>query len=178
MTKAFKAGDIFVAHPGLDADEDFGRGVFLVIKTGAAGTLAVNIAGAEIMDGKVTKSGPIDGTVLLHLRKTDENPGIVLGTTGYSAGPLFPDAESMKLLDEKPADAMVLMGYAGWGKGQLANEAKAGAWFESTANLEDLIRLPREERWNAASKGVDFNPPKQDEKPAAPKKKPGKSFDL
>ena len=178
MTKAFKAGDIFVAHPMLDADPDFGRGVFVVIKTGDAGTLAVNIAGAEIMDGKVTKSGPIDGTMLLHLRKTDENPGIVIGTTGYSAGPLYPDAEGMAVLENKPADAMVLMGYAGWSKGQLANETKAGAWFESSANLEDLIRLPREERWDAASKGIDFTAPKQEEKPAAPKKKPGKSFDL
>lgn len=178
MTKAFKAGDIFVANPMLDSDPDFGRGVFLVIKTGDAGTLAVNIAGAEIMDGKVTKSGPIDGRALLYLRKTDENPGLELGATGYSASPIYPDAEGMALLDQKPDDALVLMGYAGWGRGQLAKETKAGAWFESSANLEDLIRLPREERWDAASKGIDFNPPKQEEKPAAPKKKPGKSFDL
>lgn len=178
MTKAFKAGDIFVAHPMLDADPDFGRGVFLVIKTGDAGTLAVNIAGAEIMDGKVTKSGPIDGRALLYLRKTDDKQGLVLGDTGYSAGPVYPDAEGMALLEDKPADALVLMGYAGWGKGQLAKETKAGAWFESTASLEDIIRLPREERWDAASKGIDFNAPKQEEKPAAPRKKPGKSFDL
>lgn len=178
MTKTFKAGDIFVAHPALDADPEFGRGVFLVIKTSDAGTLAVNIAGAEIMEGKVTKSGPIDGRALLYLRKTDENQGLVIGDTGYSASPIYPDAQGMALLDDKPADAMVLMGYAGWGKGQLAKEAKTGAWFESTASLEDIIRLPREERWDAASKGIDFNPPKQDEKPAAAKKKPGKSFDL
>ena len=178
MTKAFKAGDIFVAHPGLDGDEDFARGVFLIIKAGDAGTLAVNIAGAEIMDGKVTKSGPIDGRALLYLRKTDENQGLVIGDTGYSASPIYPDAEGMALLEDKPADALALMGYAGWGKGQLAKEAKAGAWFESTASLEDIIRLPQAERWDAASKGVYFNAPQQNEKPAATKKKPGKSFDL
>lgn len=178
MTQTFKAGDIFVAHPALDADPEFGRGVFLVIKAGDAGTLAVNIAGAEIMNGNVTKSGPIDGRALLYLRKTDDNQGLVIGNTGYSASPIYPDAEGMGLLEQKPDDALILMGYAGWGKGQLAKEAKAGAWFESTVSLEDLIRLPREERWDGASKGVDFNPPKQAEKPAAAKKKPGKSFDL
>ncbi|RPE81003.1 YqgE/AlgH family protein [Vulcaniibacterium tengchongense] len=59
---------------------------------------------------------------------------------------------------EGPANALVALGCAGWGAGQLEQELTENDWLTAPADAELLFRLPLEARWHAAAGriGVDF----------------------
>lgn len=52
-----------------------------------------------------------------------------------------------------------LLGYSGWGPGQLDREMEAGAWMTAPADRETLFECPYDERWRRAwlSIGIDPN---------------------
>ncbi len=58
-----------------------------------------------------------------------------------------------------PEKALVALGYAGWGAGQLEDEIAANAWLTVPADCEIIFDIPSEQRWSAASKhlGIDLN---------------------
>lgn len=57
-----------------------------------------------------------------------------------------------------PDEALVALGYAGWGGGQLEAEIAQNSWLASPASSDILFRLPVAERWAAAAAaiGVDL----------------------
>ena len=61
--------------------------------------------------------------------------------------------------NEGPGHALVTLGYAGWGAGQLEQEMAENAWLSGPADPSILFHTPDEERWRAAaaSLGVDLN---------------------
>jgi putative transcriptional regulator len=58
----------------------------------------------------------------------------------------------------EPREALISLGYAGWGAGQLEWELAQNAWLTVEADGHILFDLPAEERFAAAMKrlGVDF----------------------
>lgn len=60
---------------------------------------------------------------------------------------------------EGPDRAVVALGYAGWGPGQLEKELMANAWLSGPADTSIIFDLPWEKRWEAAAAlvGVDIN---------------------
>lgn len=60
--------------------------------------------------------------------------------------------------DEGPPNAVVALGCAGWGAGQLEQELTDNDWLTAPADPELLFQLPLESRWEAAAGriGVDF----------------------
>ncbi len=58
-----------------------------------------------------------------------------------------------------PQDALFLLGYSGWGPGQLEDELAANAWLTSESDPEIVFKLPVEQRWRAAAAklGVDLS---------------------
>lgn len=58
-----------------------------------------------------------------------------------------------------PADALVFLGYAGWGAGQLEQELAQNAWLTVGADPHIVFDLPPEERLPAAMQllGIDFS---------------------
>jgi putative transcriptional regulator len=58
---------------------------------------------------------------------------------------------------EGPPSAIVALGFAGWGAGQLEAEITTNAWLTVAADDSVLFDLPYEERWHAAAGllGVD-----------------------
>lgn len=58
---------------------------------------------------------------------------------------------------EGPPNALVALGYAGWGAGQLEQELQANAWLTAEVDERVLFELPYEDRWNAAVRllGID-----------------------
>ena len=58
-----------------------------------------------------------------------------------------------------PEDAIVALGYAGWGGGQLEEEMQSNAWITVKADPEILFSTHQSKRWEAASKllGIDLN---------------------
>ncbi len=59
---------------------------------------------------------------------------------------------------EGPADAFLVLGYAGWESGQLEDEIRANAWITAPVDPKLVFEMPFEERWSAAAElvGVDL----------------------
>jgi putative transcriptional regulator len=60
---------------------------------------------------------------------------------------------------EGPAEAVVALGYAGWGEGQLEDEIRANAWLSAPVETGIIFELPFESRWQAAGRllGVELS---------------------
>ena len=60
---------------------------------------------------------------------------------------------------EGPNHALLTLGYAGWGAGQLEDEIQENAWLSVEADCEIIFRTPPKERWQAAAAkiGVDIS---------------------
>ena len=60
---------------------------------------------------------------------------------------------------EGPEQALIALGYAGWGSGQLEQEILDNAWLSVPADRAILFDLPPARRWEAAARllGVDLN---------------------
>jgi putative transcriptional regulator len=58
-----------------------------------------------------------------------------------------------------PKEFLMILGYAGWGSGQLENEMASNSWLYGPADPCILFDIPFEDRWRAAAKlvGVDVN---------------------
>lgn len=58
-----------------------------------------------------------------------------------------------------PEEFLVVLGYSGWGEGQLEEELGSNAWLTCPANTDILFRTPAEERYQAVLKllGIDLN---------------------
>ncbi len=51
----------------------------------------------------------------------------------------------------------IMLGYAGWDKGQLEQEMREGSWFHMTANLSFIFETPVEELWQACFSASGFD---------------------
>ena len=52
---------------------------------------------------------------------------------------------------EGPANAVVTLGCAGWGAGQLESELSENSWLTVPADAELVFQLPLEQRWQGAA---------------------------
>ncbi|MGF1510164.1 MAG: YqgE/AlgH family protein [Myxococcota bacterium] len=53
---------------------------------------------------------------------------------------------------------MLVLGYAGWGAGQLDEEIRQGAWVPVSLDEQVIFRTPVEERWQAALTQAGIDP--------------------
>ena len=60
---------------------------------------------------------------------------------------------------EGPERAIVTLGYAGWGAGQLEQEMADNTWLSGPASSKIVFDTPSEQRWEAAAAllGIDLN---------------------
>lgn len=56
-----------------------------------------------------------------------------------------------------PENAIIALGYAGWGAGQLEQEISENSWLLSPASSKILFETPPDKRWHAAAKLVGVN---------------------
>ncbi|HVT37283.1 MAG TPA: YqgE/AlgH family protein [Nevskiaceae bacterium] len=58
---------------------------------------------------------------------------------------------------EGPKDYFVVLGYAGWGEGQLETEILGNSWLSAPASGQILFHTPARDRWKEATRllGVD-----------------------
>lgn len=57
-----------------------------------------------------------------------------------------------------PQHALITLGYAGWGAGQLEQELRGNAWLTVQADSRILFDTPLDDRWSAAIALVGINP--------------------
>ena len=60
---------------------------------------------------------------------------------------------------DAPKNALLMMGYAGWGPGQLEQELASNAWLTAPATQQLIFNTPTPQKWRIAAKsiGVDLD---------------------
>lgn len=116
--------------------------------------------GSAFVDGPVHFGGPVEtgrGFVLHSPDFFSEDgsveilKGVVLST-------------SVEILAEiargqGPAEAVIALGYAGWGPGQLEAEIQAGGWLIAQGSVEAaLFALPDSQKWNGVLRKMGVDP--------------------
>lgn len=59
---------------------------------------------------------------------------------------------------EGPAQALLMLGYAGWGPGQLEGELAQNGWLTTDATAELLFETPDAQKWEAALALIGVDP--------------------
>jgi putative transcriptional regulator len=57
-----------------------------------------------------------------------------------------------------PRNVRLLLGYSGWGPGQLAQEMARGAWLHTAVDPKLVFETPPDEIWDRAMKSLGINP--------------------
>lgn len=170
------AGQLLIALPSL-ADSNFGRSVVLLCQHGDDGAMGVivnraaeytlgdvfsqmDIACADeaLCARPVLTGGPVHperGFVVHDGRarfdsSLEVSPGLQVTTSR--------DVLQAIASGEGPDNAVVALGCAGWGAGQLEHELAGDSWLNVPADGELLFSVPLEARWQAAAGriGVDL----------------------
>lgn len=69
-----------------------------------------------------------------------------------------PDLLRRLLEPDPPAHARLIVGYAGWGPGQLEAELEASAWLVSDVDRDLIFSTPPERMWEAAIRKLGADP--------------------
>jgi putative transcriptional regulator len=147
-------GQLLVASPQM-RDPNFHRSIILIVKDDGDGAMGVILnRPLEIsikdacervletpcaMEGYLHQGGPCDGPMMV-LYEGDAF-GSAAGDVEVFAGVWFitNKDEIEQLLAEGPQQLKCIIGYAGWGSEQLANEMTEGAWLVSPVSAERVF---------------------------------------
>jgi len=172
------ANQFLIAMPGMH-DPNFSRSVTLICEHNEQGALGfvinnpIDMTVGELFtqqnipfspDNKISQQplyigGPVESErgFILHspenswesTMKVDDSFGV---TTSRD---ILEDSAS----GAGPEKALFILGYAGWGAGQLENELSDNAWLTTPADPEIVFDLPVEQRWRAAAGkiGIDLD---------------------
>jgi putative transcriptional regulator len=66
--------------------------------------------------------------------------------------------ELRAIAEHPPRHARFLMGYAGWGAGQLPGELAQGAWLTVDASARLVFETPHDDMWEAALRSIGIEP--------------------
>jgi len=176
MGSAYLTNQFLIAMPAMD-DANFAQSVTLVCEHNDQGALGIVINKAlpmnlaEVFDqlGLDSEQSRVARQPVLRGGPVQTDRGFVLHTPQGSWESSLPFSErvhlttSRDILDalargEGPEHAVIALGYAGWGAGQLENEMAQNAWLTVPADERLLFDTPLDERWQAACRllGVDL----------------------
>lgn len=63
-----------------------------------------------------------------------------------------------QLAPRPPAEIRLLLGYAGWGPGQLEGEIAQGAWLSAPATARAVFGVPSDDMWDHVVRGLGIDP--------------------
>jgi putative transcriptional regulator len=149
----------------VDHDEDGALG--FVVNRPTETPVTSLLAGLEIEDlnqempGAVWVGGPVapeTGWVLF-----DPTSGDTEGVEAVHLGPRLAVGASRAFLErlalgQGPERYAVLLGYAGWGPGQLDDEIREGSWIWTDADPVLIFERAHPERWTAALASLGIDP--------------------
>lgn len=169
---------LLIAMPQLD-DPGFEQSVTYIIEHGDEGATGltlnrpVTLTLAEILqDIGVTQHGPLSGRhQVLSGGPVQQEAGFILHPPTEQQWDASGELESGLWLTtskdileaiargEGPEQSLIILGYAGWGAGQLEQEMADNAWLTTPASLELIFEVPFAQRWQAAARqlGVDMS---------------------
>jgi putative transcriptional regulator len=170
------APGLLLAMPQL-ADPNFSRSVVLMIEHSENGSfgLVINhpspIRATELLDSLemswhgddaavVWAGGPVSPSTgwVLHEPLGIAQPGA--GTIAITSSiSLSTSPERLRLIaSQPPRNIRLLLGYSGWGPGQLATEMARGAWLHTSADARLVFDTPPDDIWDTAMRSLGINP--------------------
>lgn len=166
-----------VATPAL-TDPNFERSVVLLVEHGATGSLgfvinrrapftfasiapALGIASSSIEIDLLT-GGPVapeTGWILYDPRTGSGD----FGGDSLEIGEGLAITTSRRALEAlggpgAPTKRALLLGYAGWGEGQLSSEFQEGVWLPTTLDSSVVFDVPASERWARVLRDAGIDP--------------------
>lgn len=170
------ANQLLIASPAL-SDPNFARSVALICQHDDEGAMGVVVnRPSEYTLGEVLRQMNLEAQdprladqVVLAGGPVHPERGFVLHDGPRAWESTMAVAEGLYLTTSRdileamaagdgPAHAIVALGCAGWGAGQLEYELGENSWLTAPADAELLFALPLERRWQAAGQriGVDM----------------------
>lgn len=181
MIETSLAPGLLLAMPQL-ADPNFSRAVVLMIEHNDEGSfgLIINrpleLAAFELLEtmslewlgdqdelvwsgGPVMQSSgwilhtPVDALPATGNAITSDVTMLVCPEVALSCSP-----DALRTIAEDPPDKVrLILGYSGWGPGQLATEMARGAWLHADASADLIFDAPPDQMWERAlrSNGID-----------------------
>lgn len=161
-----------IAIPQL-GDPNFVRSVVLVIHHGPDGALGLVVnhpieltlgtfaseqsmpCHSRVKEQHVLRGGPVEPTRgwILHSDESVNERQDVLPGLSVSGS-----METLTNLLANGSDMRLLLGYAGWGAGQLEQEMQQGSWLTVEADAKHVLRTPPGECWNAVLREMGVDP--------------------
>lgn len=160
------------------ADPKFSRAVVLMIEHSDKGSfgLVVNhpspIRATELLESLemswrgedsavVWAGGPVSPSTgwVLHEPSGLASPGVAGTIEITSTISLSTSPERLRAIaNQPPRNIRLLLGYSGWGPGQLAAEMARGAWLHTNADPKLVFETEPDEIWDHAIKSLGVNP--------------------
>jgi putative transcriptional regulator len=158
-------------------DPNFSRTVVLLCKHDDNGALGLVVNRPLVTTGRVTVNldppvsterelqvwvgGPVEPQSIWMLVGQDPNeegdmPGIRIGDDLYLS--TSPHLLRRLLEPEPPSIARLIVGYSGWGPGQLEAELEASAWLMSDVDRDLVFNTPSDRMWEAAIRRLGADP--------------------
>ena len=171
----FVAPSLIIAMPQL-LDPNFHRTVVLLVEKNEEGAfgLVINRSGdsklTELCENLEATWGGDEDALALYGGPVGTDQGFVLHgevppDLAVHSKPVLPgvhiasDMETFRVVCARPPrDLRVLLGYAGWGPGQLDREIVSGAWLTTAATPELIFRTPVDETWERALRQLGIDP--------------------
>lgn len=166
---------LLIAVPQLD-DPNFARSVVLMIEHNDRGSfgLVINqpseVTASELLDSLAMRWAGDTETVVWSGGPVARSTGWVLhepvpalvgeGTSTIGPGvALSTSPERLRALAARPPARMrLLLGYSGWGPGQLAREMAQGSWLHADLNPAIIFDLDADDMWRAAVETLGISP--------------------
>ena len=155
---AFLTHHMLVALPALQ-DPDFARSVALICQHDGNGAMGVVVnRPSEYTLGDVLAGGPVhpERGFVIHDGDTGWDSSLAIAEGLFVT--TSRDVLEAMAVGEGPDNALVALGCAGWGAGQLEHELTETSWLTVPADAPLLFDTPLEARWQAAAGrlGVDM----------------------
>ncbi len=168
---------LLIAMPGM-LDPNFSTTVTLVCEHNDEGALGIVInrpttlqlrelfeqlevddADAEAAENPVLAGGPVGMDRGFVLHGPEYSYESTLEVSNEIRLTLSRDIIEALAAGHGPDRALVALGYAGWGAGQLEEEMLANSWLNVPATPEIVFETPFAERWNTAARtlGIDIS---------------------
>ena len=169
-------GQLLIAMPGM-ADPNFNETVTFICRHDADGAIGIVVNRASDMtlgevctqlklesdlgesaDQPIMNGGPVHPDRGFVLHQSDEAFDSTFDSDAEIKVTVSQDILKSIARGDGPRPALIALGYAGWGSGQLESEIAANAWLSVPTEPSILFDTPIEARWEAAAAliGIDI----------------------
>ena len=171
------AGQILIAMPGM-ADPRFDRSVILVCAHSDEGAMGLivnkpleDVSFSGLLDHLGIPKAPKGRDIRVHLGgPVDRGRGFVLHGSDWRRGPStlevpggYGMTATLDILEALargagPEQALLALGYSGWGPGQLEAEVARNDWLTAPAPEGLVFAADNATKWTAALRGMGIDP--------------------